>query len=264
MAMYIRDNVSKLMNSTTRLIKSKVKEYPDGTSKITVYADSIIIREGGASNFGTAGLNDAESKTEEEIAKEREEARLRKFWQVKTKIKDYVLCNEFTHFWNLTQDEKIVGDRHNDEIALNNLSDFLRATRVRAKRKGIEFGYIFVPERHKSGALHFHGFTYGYVGNLDDSGHKWKGKTVYNCKQWKYGFSDVTEIADRKKAANYCTKYITKEFVEQGLGKNKKKYWSSRGLREPVVRYSDEDLGKDLTPSWVSPDNRVTIYTKLL
>lgn len=264
MTMHIRDNVSKLMNSTTKLIKSKVKEYPDGTCKITVYADSIIVHEGGSSNFGTAVLNDAESKTEEEIAKEREEARLRKFWQVKTKIKDYVLCNEFTHFWTLTQDEKIVGDRHDDQIALDNLSRFLSSARKQARRKGLDFYYIFVPERHKSGALHFHGFTVNFPSLLIDSGHKWKGKPIYNCKQWKYGFSDVTELADRKKAANYCTKYITKELSDQGLGKNKKKYWSSRGLREPVVRYSDEDLGKDLTPSWVSPDNRVTIYTKLL
>lgn len=251
----------KLFESTTRLIKSKVKEYPDGTTKITVYSEAIITREGCSS--GRGGFSDElESKSIEDIEQEREEARTRKFYQVKTKIKDYVLCNEFTHFWNLTQDEKIVGDRHDDQIALDNLSRFLGSARKQAKRKGINFSYIFVPERHKSGALHFHGFTLNFPSDLVDSGHKWKGKPVFNCKQWKYGFSDVTEISDRKKAASYCTKYITKDFAEQGLGKNKKKYWSSRGLREPVVSYSDEDLGKDLTPTWASPDNRVTIYTR--
>lgn len=261
MAKYLRDSTAILLESSTRVIKSKVKEYPDGVKKITVYSEAIIIRECGSSNAGGGLLDGSEAKTLEEIAQEREEARTRKFWQVKTKIKDYVLCNEFTHFWNLTQDEKIVGDRHNDQIALENLARFLNSARKQANRKGISFSYIFVPERHKSGALHFHGFTSNFPGDLYDSGHKWKGKPVFNCKQWKYGFSDVTEIMDRKKAASYCTKYITKELAEQGLGKNKKKYWSSRGLREPAVSYSDEDLGQDLTPVWVSPDNRVTIFT---
>lgn len=255
MAKYLKESKKILLEPTIELVKTKTKIYPDGTKTLFVYKEPKVIStsEGGAKK-GVG--NTPEPKTDSE----REYERLHKFWQVKAKIKDYVLSNDFTHFWNLTQDEKIVGDRHNDEIAMENLSAFLYAARRMAQRKKVKFGYIFIPERHKSGALHFHGFTYGFCGSLKDSGVKWKGKTVFNCKQWKYGFSDVTKIENKVKAANYCTKYVTKDLAEQGLGYGKKKYWSSRGLRLPDVGYSVEDLGEGLQPAWIADDNSVTIY----
>lgn len=261
MTKYLKNTSKKWLESSSILVKSKVKEYPDGSKQILVYRDSFIKNEAENNNSSSNGFSkDYLELTLEEIESKRENERDKKLFQVKTKIKDYVLCNGFTHFWNLTQDEKIVGDRHDDEIALSNLSRFLDSTRKQARRKGIKFGYIFVPERHKTGALHFHGFTYGFPHELIDSGHFWKGKSVFNCKQWKYGFSDVTEIIDRPRAASYCTKYITKELADQGLGFNKKKYWSSRGLREPVKSYTSEDLGKGLEAIWTSKDGRVCMF----
>ena len=41
-----------------------------------------------------------------------------------------------------------------------------------------------------------------------------------------------------------------KDLAEQGLGKGKKKYWSSRGLRLPAVEYSSLDLGAGLEPDY--------------
>lgn len=252
-----KDTVKNIYDPTSKLVKTKMKIFPDGSKQLIVYDEPRIVRYG-TNTSNSFSLDDF--LTPEEIEDKREYERKKKFFACKTKIKDYVLCNEFTHFWNLTQDEKIVGDRFDDDIALSNLSSFLYASRRRAERNNSKFNYLIIPERHKNGALHFHGFTSGFVGDLVDSGCVWKGKTVFNCKQWKYGFSDVTEIIDKSKAASYCTKYITKDLVNQGLGKNKKKYWSSRGLREPEIVFSSEDLGKGHTASWSSDDGRICIY----
>lgn len=242
---------------SSKIIQSKVKIYPNGDKKITVYKEPLIVH---FDNEDNGYSEDREEKTIEEIEEEKERIKLKRFREVKNKIQDYILCNDFTHFWNLTQDEKIVGDRFSDEIALNNLYRFLKTCRERAKKKGYKFGYVFVPERHKNGALHFHGFTYGFPYDLVDSNHKWKGKPVYNCKQWKYGFSNVTEIQDKIKASSYVTKYITKELFSQDLGKGKKKYWCSKGLALPTVEYYETNVCLDLKADWQSPDGNILIF----
>lgn len=241
-----------------KIIYSKIKKYPDGSQKIMVFKEGLVVHGSEGSSNGSA--SEKEMQTIEEIEEERQRIINKRFREVRNKIQDYILCNEFTHFWNLTQDEKIVGDRNCDEIALDNLKRFLKSTRTQAKRNGVKFSYVFVPERHKSGALHFHGFTFGYPYELIDSSHKWQGKPVFNCKQWKYGFSNVTEINDKVKAANYVTKYITKDLMAQNLGKDKKKYWCSKGLELPVIEYLEENINLEVEPDWVSPDETIEIY----
>lgn len=225
-----------------KFYKTKIKEYPGGSKVLTVYKNALCVDDSIDSE------NVSYSSPEEKTQEEKELEKLRNLWKVKTKIKDYCLSNDFTHFWNLTFDRKVIGDRYDDGRCFKALSDWLRNCRLKSKRRGLKFGYIFIPERHKDGALHFHGLTFGYSDTLVNSGVKRQGKTVFNCPSWNYGFSDVTLIRDKKKTSNYVTKYITKDLAEQGLGKGKKKYWSSRGLRLPAVEYSSLDLGAGLEP----------------
>lgn len=241
-----------------KIIYSKIKKYPDGSQKITIFKDGLSVHCD--NDKKSSGLEVPETRTLEEIEEERQRVLNKRFRETRNKIQDYALCNEFTHFWNLTQDAKIVGDRSSDEIALANLQRFLKSTRTHAQRKNIDFGYLILPERHKTGELHFHGFTYGYPYDLKDSSHKWQGKKVFNCEQWKYGFSNVTEISDKVKAANYVTKYITKGLMAQNLGKGKKKYWCSKGLKLPDIEYLDKSINLEVEPDWVSPDGNIEIY----
>ncbi|MEV4532182.1 hypothetical protein, partial [Streptosporangium sp. NPDC049304] len=120
----------------------------------------------------------------------------------------------------------------------------------RMRKKHGKFDYIMIPELHKDGAIHFHGVTGGLNAVIRDSGVKHKGVKVYNCSDWDHGFTTLTKIRSREKTASYITKYVTKEMQNSIVGKGKKKYWCSRGLRVPAVEYSVQDLGLGLQPDY--------------
>lgn len=222
------------------LVKSKIKHYPDGSKKVLVYNEVYLVETGEKKSGG--GLADA--KTPEEIAEEREQSKKSNMFRVRTKIKDYVLSNDFDMFWSLTFGD----ERDDDERCFNRLSNWLKYM----KKKHGKFDYILIPERHKNGCLHFHGVTGGFGGDFVDSGVKKKGHTIYNCSEWGYGFSTVSEIRNRDKTANYISKYITKDMDENVVEKGKKKYWSSRGLREPVIEYLEHDPLEGHTPTFAN------------
>jgi hypothetical protein len=93
-----------------------------------------------------------------------------------------------------------------------------------------------VPERHKDGALHFHGFFSDCVKAVD-SGHKDEhGHTIYNLPQWKLGFTTAIELyGTYSSAVAYVCKYVGK----QGEKPAGRWYYSGGELREPAVEYCD-------------------------
>lgn len=161
----------------------------------------------------------------------------------KSAIIGYALNNDFSHFVTFTfRDE-----RHNDDQVLKRLMAYL--TQMRRNYPG--FQYLIVPERHKSGALHFHGLINGIPDpefipaiNNDPTSKYYQQPLrrtrrgtadtypVFNLLSFnRYGFSDAERIESPEKIANYISKYITKELVTSF---NKKRYWASRNLRAPV------------------------------
>lgn len=220
------------------LVKSKIKHYPDGSKRLLVYNEPYLVETGEKKSSG--GI--ADIKTPEEIAEEREMSRRSNMYRVRTKIKDYVLSNDFDMFWNLT----FGNERDDDERCFTRMSNWLKYM----KKKHGNFNYIFIPERHADGCLHFHGVTGGFKGQFVDSGVKHKGKNVFNCTEWNHGFSNCTLIRNRYKASNYLTKYITKDMDQETVGKGKKKYWSSRGLRLPVIELLEHDPLEGHTPTY--------------
>lgn len=220
----------------TRRYKTKIKEYPNGSKTLTVYKTALIVKTDDNS------IHLSEPLENEKTAEEKELEKLRNLWKIRTKIKDYILCNEFDYFWTLTFDS----DRYNYTVAFEKMGKWLRKMR---DKYGV-FNYIMIPELHKDGAIHFHGVTGGLNAVIRDSGVKHKGVKVYNCTDWEHGFTTLTKIRSREKTASYVTKYVTKEMQNSIVEKGKKKYWSSRGLRKPVVSYTDLNLGADLIPSY--------------
>jgi hypothetical protein len=218
-----------------RKYKTKIKEYPNGIKQLTVYRTPILVENSNDSIYSVTDPSKVE-KSADEIEFEK----LRALWKVKTKIKDYILSNDFNYFWTLTFDS----DRYNYAEAFEKMSKWLRKMRDKYGR----FNYIMIPELHKDGAIHFHGVTGGLGCQINDSGVKHKGVKVYNCPEWKHGFTTLTKIRSREKTASYVTKYVTKEMQNSIVEKGKKKYWCSRGMRLPAVSYSSEDLGKNLIP----------------
>lgn len=250
--------------STQREVRSKIKIYPNGDKKITTFAKPLIVFEN-TEVFGADDEDKRKSKidlTEEEKQKEIERVAEKRYREVREKIEDYARSNPFTHFITLTQSRKIVGNRFDDDLALSNLASFLKTVRKQAKRKNIDFKYIVVPERHKNGALHFHMLAYNYPYDFVYAKYdKRKKIDIYKIEQWKFGISHVVETyGPMWKLGVYMKKYITKQMMGQNLGKSKKKYWCSKGLRLPIIEHLDIDICKELEESWSSDDGNIKIY----
>lgn len=209
-------------------VRSKIKTYPDGTKFIYNYDQPFQINY----NLREFEKKIGRVKTEEERKRDLEESRRSNLFKTKRKVKDYVLSNEFTQFWTFT----FGTEREDDERCFSRMRDWLKNQR----RKHGPFIYLLVPERHKTGEIHFHGVLGGYPGELVDSGVKHEGNIVYNAVDWRHGYNTVTKIRSQEKAASYMTKYIVKDMDKNVVGKGKKKYWSSQGLREPVIEYFED------------------------
>lgn len=147
-------------------------------------------------------------------------------------LKDYILCNNFTHFFTLTISPDYC-DRLDDILVQSKVKTWLNNI-----RRHSSLGYIVVPERHKNGALHFHGvMTNPSTLNLYDSGHKDRsGRIIYHTKQYKMGFHDFTEIGSLDAVSQYVRKYLSKQFYDRE--KFKKRFWASRNLKKPEIIYN--------------------------
>lgn len=144
-------------------------------------------------------------------------------------LKDYILSNDFTHFFTLTISPDYC-DRYDDNLVQTKIKNWLNNI-----RRHSSLGYIIVPERHKDGALHFHGvMTNPDTLNLYDSGHKDNsGRIIYHTSQYHMGFHDFTEIGDLEAVSQYVRKYLSKQFYSQE--KFKKRFWASRNLKKPEI-----------------------------
>lgn len=175
--------------------------------------------------------------------------------RARKRIFELMLCTyELTEFVTLTFDPKRVPDRadYNDLV-----KRFGRWLDNHVRRDGLS--YIFVPERHKDGAVHFHGMINAGVLRTVDSGtvrvpgHPKPIKaatadryhipldqrqTVFNLPQWKYGFSTLIHVdCDRAACCGYIAKYCTKQNKAGG------RYYLHGGkVREFESEYFDTDF----------------------
>ena len=223
------------------IYQTKIKMYPDGSTVLTVYKNAKVYR-GSAEKENRDFDDNVSLSSEPKTDEEKEYEKLKNLFRIKTKIKDYVLSNDFNYFWTLT----FKADRYDYDLAFKKMGNWLR----RMKRKYGKFDYIMIPELHKDGAIHFHGVTGGLNALIVDAGVKHKGAKVYNCLEWEHGFTTLTKIRDKEKTASYVTKYVTKEMQNSIVEKGKKKYWCSRGLRKPDITFTDLNLTPDLKPEY--------------
>lgn len=148
-----------------------------------------------------------------------EENRKRSVRRSKTSVRDYVETNaELRYFVTYTLDSRKI-DRYDEKGIYNKMRNWLADN---VKRKGFE--YILVPERHKDGAWHFHGF-------------------VNKPLKWKYGFCRIEELngVARTKAIGYMVSYVKKNMEKF----NGRRYLHSRGLRKPEKVYVNVDFEKE-------------------
>ena len=230
-------------NTKYKEICSYAKIYPDSI-KIIKYHRPIVFSNFSEYKDTSAILINEENAEENDYLQ-------KSINRTKTKISDYVLCNNFSHFATFTFDPsnpKVNGEENRKDFKKMSslLKKWLNTEQVNHfRRHGRKFRYLIVPERHKNNAWHFHALLEGYQ-NETEGFYTRKNKyiTVSELKKtkkdknrkfivrYKLGRSEIAPIKDKTKMSSYIKKYITKELIQD---KNAKRYWASRNLKTPEI-----------------------------
>lgn len=143
--------------------------------------------------------------------------------RTKRRIKEICLCNEFQYFVTLT-----INSKNSDRFNLDEVQSTLKKKFEYYKRKNKEFKYIFITEKHKDGAFHFHGM----MKNIDQND-IYVNKAGYYSSHYfdKLGLNSFSKIVDYNKCCSYIMKYITKDCVRNSNGYI---YIYSQGLKKCV------------------------------
>lgn len=131
---------------------------------------------------------------------------------------DKILCNpDLDTFATFTYAPEFVENKASWDDCYRYLKNWLSN---RVQRDGLK--YVIVPERHKSGDIHFHGILNSSALDLaraisPKSGRPLfhKGNPLFNIPDWRGGFTSAEIIRggaeDRTKVAKYIFKYMGKQ-----------------------------------------------------
>ena len=144
--------------------------------------------------------------------------------RARSTVLELALCNEWEHFITLTIDSSKY-DRYDLSSYYKDLSQFIRNQR---RKYNTDIKYLLIPERHKNGAWHMHGFLHGLTKNmLKDNAHGYMDWLDYSKK---FGYCSIDKIRNKKRASIYITKYVTKDYSKTVTKLNAKMYYCSQGL----------------------------------
>lgn len=177
--------------------------------------------------------NDGDADLRENRARQRRASRERAQRRARAAVRDLGLCNDWTFFVTLTLNGALV-DRYDPAEVVRHLNHWLDN---HVRRDGL--CYVLVPEHHKDGAIHFHGFFNDALEAVDSGHTDRQGHTVYNLPAWGWGFSTAIRLYGQRAAAvAYCCKYVAKQ--QEKIGG--RWYYSGGKLRRPEVEWTDADF----------------------
>ena len=250
----------------------RIKSYPDGSMEILACSKPIFRAPGWEveetrQNAPKGRRRVVQGENTGEGSQAHQDA-LRAVRRARAKVRDIALCNPMSYFVTLTLDQSKI-DRYDMAAITRKLNAWLSN---QVQRRGL--CYVLVPERHKDGAIHFHGFFNAALPVVDSgtiipaSGGKPRkprsrkhreqwiaegGHVVYNLPAWTLGFTTAIELyGDYESAVSYVCKYIGKDMggteVAQGAtdaevfhicGKiGGRWYYSGGDLKQPEVSYA--------------------------
>lgn len=223
---------------------TRIKTYPSGASSVLVCDRPI---------FGGSGWESNERPKVKLSPKPSEDGGERSMRRARAQVRDLALCTPFSYFVTLTLDAKKV-DRYDMAAITRKLNQWCDN---QVRRHGL--AYVLVPERHKDGAIHFHGFFNGALDAVDSgtvtfgAGKPKKPRseaqrslwlsegahTVYNLPAWSLGFTTAIELyGEYERGVGYVCKYIGKDGEKVGG----RWYYSGGELGHPEVSYCDTAL----------------------
>jgi hypothetical protein len=212
-----------------------VKRYGDSYVRVVLHK---VMRERGLEDDSASPVDRSPCANDEKLAANISRA--------KGEIEELVACNPWEYFITLTLDPQKY-DRHD----LNKFrSDFARFIRHynegrNPEKQVLKVQYLLIPEQHKDGAWHMHGFIMGlplHHFRAFTLGEKLpnyirskllRGQSVYEWEPYraKFGFCDFEPVRDLPKCANYVKKYITKDLSRCVSALGAHLYYGSQHLR---------------------------------
>lgn len=198
---------------------SKIKYYADGTVKLSVangqiYKDSDFVVSD-SSSYHTPVVS---RESDEETYLERKyKSRKDSIRRSRDKVFDIVKMNDFDFFFTGTLSDDCGFDRYNADEVCKKVNTFM----YNLVKRGKILRYIFVPEYHKDGAVHYHGFIkscdsmrYSLAVNPRTRKAVRRGKNrafVFNWNDWSFGFTTLIHCyGSVDNMTKYFCKYITK------------------------------------------------------
>lgn len=179
--------------------------------------------------------------------------------RARARVRELARANVFSYFVTLTLNGERYS-RYDEHEIVRRASDWLHNA---VRRYGL--AYILVPERHKDGAIHFHGFFNDALPVVDSGtvilpgGGKPRklpprkraaavengAHVVFNIPMWKDGFTTAIPLyGDYAAAVAYVLKYIGKQ--QDGCGIVEKIggrwFYSGGALKEPTTELCMEDF----------------------
>ena len=236
------------------------KIYPDGTVEVLV-CDRPIFTDGGWESEKNNSVARGKRRDAPPSAADLERSARR----ASGKIRDLALCNAFQTFVTLTLDKTQI-DRYDRAAVVKKMSTWCDN---HVRRDGLR--YVLVPELHKDGALHFHGF-FGWSDPAEknrwcrDSGtisvlgrkapvrvrsdrHRASllargGQVVYNLPAWTLGFTTAIDLyGDYHQAVTYVCKYIRKQIQGPDAGRICGRWYYHGGCDgKPRVHLSNQEI----------------------
>lgn len=181
--------------------------------------------------------------------------------RTKQKIYNYARANKWEWFFTFTFSPDKVDRFDYDEVTVL-MSDWLNY--MFHHNKANQLRYLIVPEKHKSGAWHFHGVFSGLdydTWKLIFSGKYHYGEPIYNVASFPYGFTTSTAIHSSQAVSHYICKYVTKDLLDSI--KNKKRYWVTKNCScgETELLFCTKEEIQMIIDSFGEPDYRKAVET---
>lgn len=153
--------------------------------------------------------------------------------RARSAVHDIAMSNDWAWFVTLTLDARQV-DRYDMTAITRKMNNWLDN---HVRRHGL--AYVLVPERHKDGAVHFHGFFNDALRAVDSRHKDGHGHRVYNLPQWTLGFTTAIALYGNKQSAvGYVCKYVSKQREKIGG----RWYYSGGALRKPEIQLTDANI----------------------
>lgn len=156
--------------------------------------------------------------------------------RARSKVKELVLCNPWDYWCTFTLD-KSKYDRYNLKGYVKGLGEFLHNYNRRCEPE-YKVKYLLVPEMHKDGAWHMHGFLKGI--RPQDLYRNRNGFLSWRQYEDRFGFISMKHIAGENaidKLSSYMSKYMTKDISKTVKDLGAHSYYSSQGLQKAQTLY---------------------------